>query len=292
MIILPEALAEIRRRHRIAEADAVAELRVAAPAASPAVEATALQLARKVRASTPGPLSAESFLRSYGLSTREGVALMCIAEALLRIPDAATADALLRDKLAQGDWGSTPADSLIANAADWALLLTGKLARWHEEPSPLKHIVAPKVTLDYDGTERQDPRKAHTPRPGYRGEHYLKKDDAGHVKCVACFMCAAACPAECIHIEAQPAPADWKDRERVPKRFEIDMLRCIYCGMCEEACPKDAIWLRKDYELAAYSRLEMQFGKWDLMNTYADEDGKLKLKADPTPAVPRPPVRL
>jgi RHH-type proline utilization regulon transcriptional repressor/proline dehydrogenase/delta 1-pyrroline-5-carboxylate dehydrogenase len=142
VIILPEALAALRRRHRIAEADAVAELRAAAPAPSPAIEVTALQLARRVRATPPGPLSAESFLRSYGLSSPEGVALMCVAEALLRIPDAATADALLRDKLAQGDWGSTPADSLIANAADWALLLTGKLARWHGEPSPLKHIVA------------------------------------------------------------------------------------------------------------------------------------------------------
>ncbi|HYX64285.1 MAG TPA: proline dehydrogenase family protein, partial [Burkholderiales bacterium] len=139
---MPEALAALRRRHRIAEADAVAELRAAAPAPSPAIEVTALQLARRVRATPPGPLSAESFLRSYGLSSPEGVALMCVAEALLRIPDAATADALLRDKLAQGDWGSTPADSLIANAADWALLLTGKLARWHGEPSPLKHIVA------------------------------------------------------------------------------------------------------------------------------------------------------
>ena len=142
MIILPDALTKIRRRHRNAEADAVAELCASAPATAPTVEATALRLARNVRATPPGPLSAESFLRSYGLSTREGVALMCVAEALLRIPDAATADALLRDKLAQGDWRSAQAGSIIANAADWALLLTGKLARWHDEPSPLKHLVA------------------------------------------------------------------------------------------------------------------------------------------------------
>jgi RHH-type transcriptional regulator, proline utilization regulon repressor / proline dehydrogenase / delta 1-pyrroline-5-carboxylate dehydrogenase len=142
VIILPEALAAIRGRHRMAEAEAVASLRAAAPRGSAATEASARRLAERVRTTPPGALSAESFLRHYGLATREGVALMCVAEALLRIPDAATADALLRDKLAQGDWGSAQADSLVAHAADWALLLTGKLARWHEEPSPLRQVVA------------------------------------------------------------------------------------------------------------------------------------------------------
>ena len=142
MIILPEALAKLRASHRVAEAQAIAELRAAAPAATPRVEARALALARRVRATPPEALSAESFLRQYGLATREGVALMCVAEALLRIPDAPTADALLRDKLAQGDWGAASGDTLLASAADWALLLTGKLARWHDEPSPLKFVVA------------------------------------------------------------------------------------------------------------------------------------------------------
>jgi NADH-quinone oxidoreductase subunit I len=65
------------------------------------------------------------------------------------------------------------------------------------------------------------------------------------------------------------------------------MLRCIYCGMCEEACPKDAIWLRNDYEVAAYDRLSMKYGKWDLMNTYAEADGKDRITEDTTPTVPR-----
>ncbi|MFN2646588.1 MAG: hypothetical protein ABR570_16500, partial [Burkholderiales bacterium] len=104
MIILPPALSEIRRHHRIAEAEAVARLRPLQPRSASAIETIALRLAERVRATAPGPLSAESFLRHYGLSTREGVALMCVAEALLRIPDAATADALLREKLSQGDW--------------------------------------------------------------------------------------------------------------------------------------------------------------------------------------------
>ena len=142
MIILPEALGDIRRHHRLPEAEALARLRALQPRSGAAIEATALRLAQRVRATPPGPLSAESFLRHYGLSTREGVALMCVAEALLRIPDAPTADALLREKFSQGNWAPSRDDRLLASAADWALLLTGKLARWHDEPSPLKHIVA------------------------------------------------------------------------------------------------------------------------------------------------------
>ena len=73
----------------------------------------------------------ESFLQQYDLSTPEGVLLMCVAEALLRIPDAATADALIRDKLSRGDWDRHlgESDSLLVNASTWGLMLTGKLTR-------------------------------------------------------------------------------------------------------------------------------------------------------------------
>jgi len=121
-------------------------------------------------------------------------------------------------------------------------------------------------TIDYDGTDKTNPDKFHIPRPGYRGEHYLKTDDDGHVKCVACFMCAAACPSECIHIEAAPTPPDWKDRERYPKRFEIDMLRCIYCGYCEEACPVDAIALSTTYNVVSTTREEKVYDKARLVD--------------------------
>ncbi|HXM82061.1 MAG TPA: L-glutamate gamma-semialdehyde dehydrogenase [Burkholderiales bacterium] len=127
---------QLRSSHRISEAEAVQSLRSRYPAraSSPQVDELALDLAKRVRATPPPPLSAESFLRHYGLSTREGVALMCVAEALLRIPDPETADALLREKLGSGQWGEHENDSWFANAADWALLLTGKLARWHDAP--------------------------------------------------------------------------------------------------------------------------------------------------------------
>jgi NADH-quinone oxidoreductase subunit I len=103
------------------------------------------------------------------------------------------------------------------------------------------------------------------PNPRYRGEHILVKDEQGREKCVACLLCMAACPALCIYIEPEPAPADWSDRERRPKTFEIDMLRCIYCGYCEEACPCDAIRLTPKFYTPTTSRAERVYGKERLL---------------------------
>ncbi|HKQ29048.1 MAG TPA: trifunctional transcriptional regulator/proline dehydrogenase/L-glutamate gamma-semialdehyde dehydrogenase, partial [Burkholderiales bacterium] len=133
----------IRRDHRIPEAEAIARLRSLQPdrASSARIGAAAMRLAQQVRASRPAALSAESFLRHYNLSTQEGVALMCVAEALLRIPDPDTADALLREKLSAGKWGQGGEDSWAASAADWALMLTGTLARWREaEEEPVAQL--------------------------------------------------------------------------------------------------------------------------------------------------------
>jgi RHH-type proline utilization regulon transcriptional repressor/proline dehydrogenase/delta 1-pyrroline-5-carboxylate dehydrogenase len=106
----------------LAASDANAEARIAARARS-WVEA--------VRARQAGNAGIESFLQQYDLSTQEGVLLMCVAEALLRIPDAETADRLIRDKLSRGDWqkhlGQSP--SLLVNASTWGLMLTGRLTQ-------------------------------------------------------------------------------------------------------------------------------------------------------------------
>jgi len=103
-------------------------------------------------------------------------------------------------------------------------------------------------------------------RGNYRGVHRLNRDEEGRVKCVACFMCATACPAECIHIVGEEAP--WDDREKYPKQFDIDELRCIYCGMCEEACPVDAIELTPEYDIVGLTRPEMIFDKSKLLSIY------------------------
>ena len=114
----------------------------------------------------------------------------------------------------------------------------------------------------------------------YRGVHRLNRDEQGRVKCVACMLCATACPANCIAIEAAAAPPDWPDRDKFPATFVLDELRCIYCGMCEEACPVDAIELTHIYDLTATSRDEMLFDNEKLLDVY-----------DETKNNPRDPVR-
>jgi NADH-quinone oxidoreductase subunit I len=127
----------------------------------------------------------------------------------------------------------------------------------------LKHLIMPQryVTIQYP--EKRADRPAY-----YRGFHRLNKDAYGRIKCVACEMCATACPAHCITIEPMPSPPEWTDQERMPKRFEINMLMCIYCGMCQEACPVDAIELTKIHDWAAYSREEMLWDKDKLLSMY------------------------
>lgn len=73
----------------------------------------------------------------------------------------------------------------------------------------------------------------------WRGRHRLTRHQDGTVKCVACFLCQTNCPSNCIRIEAGER-FDGRS-EKMPARFEIDLLECIYCGYCVEACPMDAI---------------------------------------------------
>ncbi|WP_259444806.1 bifunctional proline dehydrogenase/L-glutamate gamma-semialdehyde dehydrogenase PutA [Neotabrizicola shimadae] len=111
-------------------------------AARAAIVAQAADLVRQIRAGgKPGLM--EVFLAEYGLSTDEGIALMCLAEALLRVPDAETMDALIEDKIAPSDWGrhlGRSASSLV-NASTWALMLTGKVLD-DREPGVVGHLRA------------------------------------------------------------------------------------------------------------------------------------------------------
>jgi NADH-quinone oxidoreductase subunit I len=149
--------------------------------------------------------------------------------------------------------------------------------RWIEEPkigfverlylpaifeglqTTVSHIFKPKVTAQF-------PEEKPTLPPNYRGVHRLNRDEQGRVKCVACYMCATACPAHCIDIVAADSP--WPDREKYPETFVIDELRCIYCGMCEEACPVDAIELTSLCDLTGLSREEMMFDKEKLLSVF------------------------
>ena len=106
------------------------------------ITASAAALVRAIRGTTaPGMM--EVFLAEYGLSTDEGVALMCLAEALLRVPDAETMDALIEDKIAPSDWGRHMghSTSTMVNASTWALMLTGRVLD-DEQPGPVRHLRA------------------------------------------------------------------------------------------------------------------------------------------------------
>lgn len=102
---------------------------------------------------------------------------------------------------------------------------------------------------------------------GYRGEHYLKRHENGMEKCVACYMCSTACPAQCIEIDAEEAPSEAFGLERFkrPTVFNIDMLKCIYCGYCVEACPKDAIGMTTIYNQIGTKRSDFLFTKERLL---------------------------
>jgi RHH-type proline utilization regulon transcriptional repressor/proline dehydrogenase/delta 1-pyrroline-5-carboxylate dehydrogenase len=124
----------IRAAHRADEATCVAELLELAAvdgATHGRIRARALQLAGRVRRAGGDQLGVEAFLQEYRLSTREGIMLMCLAEALLRIPDAETADRLIRDKLSAGEWSRHvgQSGSLLVNASTWGLMLTGRFIR-------------------------------------------------------------------------------------------------------------------------------------------------------------------
>ena len=100
-----------------------------------ATQDLARQLVTEVRAQRSGSTGVDALMQEFSLSSQEGVALMCLAEALLRIPDKGTADRMIRDKLSKGDWrahlGNSP--SLFVNAATWGLLITGKLVTTNSE---------------------------------------------------------------------------------------------------------------------------------------------------------------
>lgn len=111
-----------------------------------------------------------------------------------------------------------------------------------------KGLMSPALTEQYPDTAPQFAER-------YRGAHVLQRDENGLEKCVACFLCAAACPADCIYIEA----AENTDQvrisggERYAKVYNIDYNRCIFCGYCVEACPTDAITHGHGFENANYN---------------------------------------
>ena len=143
---MPDDRTELRRLHRIGEAQALAALlqQATLPQAIGArVAARARVLVRAARAAHRPGADVTDFLKEYGLGTTEGVALLCLAEALLRIPDAATADALIEDRIAAADWQAHlgRGDSLAVNASAWAFMLSGRVLSREEAEGGLQAVI-------------------------------------------------------------------------------------------------------------------------------------------------------
>ncbi len=141
----------------------------------------------------------------------------------------------------------------------------------------LKALIFEKpVTIQY-------PEQKRPVRARFRGRHVLKRYDNGLEKCIGCALCAAACPADAIFVEAAENTDDerYSPGERYARVYEINMLRCIYCGFCEDACPTEAIVLGDNYELSFTDRNQSIYGKELLLEPVA-QDGK------PTPQKTEP----
>jgi len=101
--------------------------------------------------------------------------------------------------------------------------------------------------------------------PKYRGKQILMRDENGLEKCVACGLCAVACPADAIYLEAAENDGTVMAGPRYASVYQIHKTRCIFCGYCEEACPVSAIFMGKDYELAVYSKDDFIWDKTELL---------------------------
>ncbi len=118
----------------------------------------------------------------------------------------------------------------------------------------LKHTFARRVTVQYPE------QKPYLP-PRWRGRIVLTRDPDGGERCVGCYLCAAACPVDCISLQATQDETG----RRYPEFFRINFSRCIFCGFCEDACPTYAIQLTPDFEMGEYKRPNLVYEKEDLL---------------------------
>jgi NADH-quinone oxidoreductase subunit I len=155
----------------------------------------------------------------------------------------------------------------ITTLTNRARLVNRKPMSWWEKlylPAVLKgmfitfsHIFKKRPTINY-------PEKQRPFSPVFRGLHVLNRDEEGRERCTACGLCAVACPAEAITMEAaerKPGEEHLYREEKYAARYEINMLRCIFCGLCEEACPKDAVYLSETFAPSHYNRKGFIYGK-------------------------------
>jgi len=126
-----------------------------------------------------------------------------------------------------------------------------------------KHLFRRGETIAYPEQKRQ-------PAPRYRARIVLTCDPDGGERCVACYLCSAACPVDCISLEA----AEGEQGRRYARWFRINFSRCIFCGLCAEACPTLAIQMTPDYEICARDTLDLVYEKEDLLLAGGGKDNE------------------
>ena len=118
----------------------------------------------------------------------------------------------------------------------------------------LRHMLTKPVTIQY-------PEEKRRPHPRFRARIVLTHDPDGGERCVACYLCSAACPVDCISMQS----AEQANGRRYAAWFRINFSRCIYCGLCAEACPTLAIQMTPDYEFCKKDVRELVYEKEDLL---------------------------
>jgi NADH-quinone oxidoreductase subunit I len=139
-----------------------------------------------------------------------------------------------------------------------------------------KMLLEGPVTTQYPEEKRQV-------RPRFRGRHVLKRYENGLEKCIGCSLCAAACPADAIFVEASENTDEtrFSPGDRYASTYEINMLRCIYCGFCEDACPTEAIVLGDNYELSFTDRRDAIYTKDTLLEGVPSPEMTTPQKVEP-----------
>jgi NADH-quinone oxidoreductase subunit I len=117
-----------------------------------------------------------------------------------------------------------------------------------------KHLFSKPDTIQYPEERPDIPAR-------WRGRIILSRDPDGKERCVACHLCSAVCPVDCIALQAD----EDENGRRYPAFFRINFSRCIFCGFCEEACPTYAIQLTPDFEMCEYNRQNLVYEKEDLL---------------------------